>query len=58
MYVNLNGEATNDAPAPWNNTSRFGLTNDIFYGFKDENGKATGLQMRVQHELESSNTGV
>jgi len=56
VYVNLNGEATTDAPAPWNNTSRFGLTNDIFYGFKDENGKATGLQMRVQHELESSNT--
>ncbi len=56
VYVNLNGEAANDAPAPWNNTSRFGLTNDIFYGFKDENGKATGLQMRVQHELESSNT--
>lgn len=55
IYVNLNGAATYDAPAPWNNLSRFGLTGDIFYGFKDENGKATGLQMRVQHELENAN---
>lgn len=55
VLVNIAGVATYDAPAPWNNLSRFGFTGDIFYGFKDDESKTTGLRLRVQRELEAAN---
>lgn len=55
VYINVNGVAAYDAPAPWNNLSRFGLTGDIFQGFKDQNGLNTGFRMRVEEELDGGN---
>lgn len=55
VLVNVAGSATYDAPAPWNNLSRFGFENDVFVGFKDESGLPTGLRMRVQTPLEGDN---
>ena len=50
---NSNGQVAYDAPAPWNNTGRFGLAGDIFVGFRDDGGLNTGLRMRVQTPLEA-----
>lgn len=55
VLVNVAGSATYDAPVPWNNLSRFGFENDVFVGFKDENGLPTGLRLRVQTPLEGDN---
>jgi hypothetical protein len=55
ISIEPKGSETFDAPAPWNNISRFGFTGDTFVGFKDDTGMPTGLRMRVQTQLEGGN---
>lgn len=55
VFINISHAATYDAPAPWNNISRFGFAGDIFYGFKSDANIETGMRFRVQTALESSN---
>lgn len=59
ILVNISIEAKGgesfDAPAPWNNISRFGFTDDVFVGFKDDTGWPTGLGLKVKTQLEGGN---
>ncbi len=56
VYVNIEGSSATDSPIPWNNTSRFGFTGDIFVGFKDDNGQPTNMRLNVIRQLEAFNT--
>jgi hypothetical protein len=55
VYINVNGVAAYDAPAPWNNLSRLAVDNDVFYNLRDELGKQTGLRLRFEEAMEGMN---
>ncbi|MBL0744243.1 fibronectin type III domain-containing protein [Chryseolinea lacunae] len=55
VYININGVAAYDAPAPWNNLSRLAVDNDVFYNLRDESGNQTGLRLRFEEAMEGMN---
>ena len=55
VYVNINGAPEYDAGIPWNNLSVTAQTDDVFTGFKSENGSNTGMAMEVVQGMQGSN---
>jgi predicted esterase len=55
VYINVNGDATYDAPAPWNNLSITANDNDVFTGFLSDNGNPTGYEMIWEKAMQGSN---
>ena len=55
VFVNINGEPAYNQSAPWNNLNSLGLTGEVFTGFKNNNGNASGIAMEVLNEMTGSN---
>jgi hypothetical protein len=55
VYINVNGDAQYDAPAPWNNLSVTANDDDVFTGFLSDNGTPTGYEMIWEKAMQGSN---
>jgi len=56
ILVNFNSGITS-APAPWNNTNKPPVLNDVFGPFSDENGAATSVGIRIMSSWQAMNNG-
>ncbi|MBC9928798.1 fibronectin type III domain-containing protein [Chitinophaga qingshengii] len=57
VYINFN-DGTYKAPAPWNNTNKLQpALNDVFSNMLDNNGRNTGISMKVMTNWQTVNGG-